>query len=186
MREPFAIFLIVQPATLARWMRKRNHHWTLTEPLAHARLQRTRTQKAHDRKLPDEDQRARPQHAKLGVEPVSAVGDAGRRRAKIAGAARIPSRKTAHQRRDVGDAAKFLSRLEARTQHPAVQLLARAPGKWPARLTLDRAWRLADEHELRPPLAGEGRRRLSDEALLGADRAPPAGGLVGDERGVGG
>jgi len=181
MREPFAIFWIVQPTTLSRRMWKRNHHRTITKLLAHARLQRTRTQKAHDRELTHQDQHARPQHSQLRVEPVRAVGDAGRRWAKVAGAARIASRKTAHQRRDIGDAAKFLRRLETRAQHPAVQLFAGASGERPPRLALGRARRLADEQELRAPLAGEGRRRLGDEVLVGADRAPPAGGLVGDE-----
>src|SRR5713101_9486826 len=114
MREPFAIFWIVEPATLSRGMWKRHHHRALAKLLAHARLQRTGTKKAHDRKLTHEDQHARPQHSQLGVEPVRAVGDAGRRRAKVAGAERIASRKTAHQRRDVGDAAKLLCRLETR------------------------------------------------------------------------
>src|SRR6266446_6860697 len=119
MSEPFAIFWIVQPATLSRGMWKRHHHRTLAKLLAHARLQRTGTEKAHDRKLTHKDQHARPQHSQLRVEPVRAVGDARRRRAKIAGAARIASRKAAHQRRDVCDSAKFLGRLETRTQHPA-------------------------------------------------------------------
>src|SRR5436309_3973696 len=145
MREPFAIFWIVEPATLSRRVWKRDHHRTLAELLPHARLQRTRTQKAHDRKLTDGNQHARSQHSQLRVEPVRAVGDAGRRRAKVAGAARIASWKTSHQRRDVRDAAKFLGRLETRAQHPAVQLLparpekgrrdsrSTGPGAWPTR-----------------------------------------------------
>src|SRR6266851_376571 len=183
MREPFAIFWIVQPATLSRRMWKRHHHRTIAKLLAHARLQRTRTKKAHDRKLTHEDQHARPEHSQLCVEPVRAVGDAGRRWAKVAGAARIAAGKTAHQRRDVGGAAKFLRRLETRAQHPAVQLLAGAPREWPPRLALGRARRLADQKELRAPLAGEGWRRLGDDSLVGADRARPAGGLVGGECG---
>src|SRR5690349_12912309 len=106
MREPFAILWIVEPAALSRRMWKWNHHRPLTEFLAHARLQRTGPQKAHDRKLTDEDQRTRLQHAQLRIEPVRAVGDAGGRRAKVAGAAQVASGKTPHQRRDVGDAAE--------------------------------------------------------------------------------
>src|SRR5947207_1043920 len=127
MREPFEIFWIVEPAALSRRMWKRDDHRTLAELLAHARLQRTRTQKAHDRKLTDGDQNARSQHSQLRVEPVRAVGDAGRRRAKVAGAARIASWETSHQRRDVRGAAKFIGRLETRAHYPAVQLFAGTP-----------------------------------------------------------
>src|SRR5439155_17285459 len=186
MREPFAIFWIVEPATLSRRMWKRDHHRTLAELLAHAKLQRTRTQKAHDRKLTDGNQHARSQHSQLRVEPVRAVGDAGRRRAKVAGAARIASWKTSRQRRDVRDAAKFLGRLETRAQDPAVQRFAGTARERPVRLALDRARCLADQEELRGPFAREGRRRLGDDALVGTDGAPPAGGLVGGERGWGG
>src|SRR5256714_10443898 len=117
MREPFAIFWIVEPATLPRRMWKRHHHRTLAELLAHARLQRTRTQKAHDRKLTDGNHHARPQHAQLRVEPVRAVGDAGGRRAEVAGAAPVASPETTPQRGDVGLAAEILGPLPNRALH---------------------------------------------------------------------
>ena len=142
--------------------------------MAHPGFESSRPEKSNDRQLTHQDHQARLEHLELCVEPVRTVRDARSRRRPVAGAARIATRKAAHESRDVGGAAKLLGRCEARANHPAVELLARAPGERPARFSLDRSGRLADEQDLRTPLAGEGWGRLRDDSLVGAHRAAAA------------
>ena len=186
MCESIFVFRIVEPPALPRRMWERHHHRTLAELQPDSRLQRTWSEEAHYRKLADEDQHRGSQHAQLRIEPVRAVGDACGRWSEVTCAAWIATGKTAHECGDVGGAAKFLSRLEPGPQHPAIQLFAGAPRKRPPGLALCWSWGLSHEQELRAPAGREGRRRLGDDALVGADGAAPQRSLMGGELGTGG
>src|SRR5438309_10542293 len=100
--------------------------------MAHPGFESSRPEKSNDRQLTHQDHEARLQHLELCVEPVRTIRDARARRRPVAGAARIATWKAAHESRDVCGAAKLLWGCEARANHPAVELLARAAGAWPA------------------------------------------------------
>src|SRR5439155_20475030 len=107
--------------------------------MAHPGFESSRPARSNDRQLTHQDHQARLEHLELCIEPVRTVRDARSRRRPVAGAARIATRKAAHEGCDVGGAAKLVGRCEARANHPAVELLARAPGETPARFSLGRS-----------------------------------------------
>src|ERR1700674_3893198 len=124
--------MIVEPATLTRRMRQRNHHRPVAETLAHAVLEPSPAEETRDRQLPDEDQHLRLQDPTLRLEPVSAVGDCRRRRLQVTGTGAVAAGKAAHERGDVGETPEFLGAIKSSAHHPSIELLAGAPREWPA------------------------------------------------------
>src|SRR6266851_2318741 len=163
-------------------MRQRNHHRPLAEGLAHALLERSRTEEARDRHLADQDHHPRVEQLQLRVEPVRAVGDPFRRRRQVAGVRPVAAGEAPHQGGDVGQAAKLFGVAKARAQHPPVELLARAARERASRLALRGSGRLADDEKGRAPAAFERRVGLGDDPLVGADPARAALRLQLEER----
>jgi len=173
---------VVEPAALTRRVRQRNHHRPLAEAMADAILEATGPEKARDRELPDEDQNPGSEDAKLGVEPVRAVGDSRRRWLEVAISGAIAAGKAAHERGDVSEVPEVFWAREPCSHHPPVELLAGAPRERPARLPLDRAGRLADQKEGRAPMTRKRGSGLGDYALVDTDVARAALGLKGKQR----
>src|SRR5438270_8903457 len=162
-------------------MGQRDHHRPLAETLADALLERSGSEEARDRHLADEDQDLWLEQAKLSVEPVGAVGHRGGRRPQVSGFLFVAAWKAAHERGDVSEPAKLFCVAKAGAQHPAVELLAGAPGKRPPRRLLRGPGSLADDEEGSSPPAFEGGIRLGNDPVVHAYVTCAARGLVGEE-----
>src|SRR5260370_38832526 len=115
-------------------MRQRHDDRSLAEALADAVLERAGSEEARDRHLADRDEDLGLEELQFRVQPVRAVGDARGRRLQVTCVGPVPAREAWHQRRDVRDAAELLWVAKPRAEHPAVELLAGAPGAGPAAL----------------------------------------------------
>src|SRR6202030_1625509 len=121
-------------------MRQWNNDRPRAEAPADTIRQATGAEKARNRELADEDQDLWFQDAKLGVEPVGAVGDRGRGRLEVAVAGGVAAGEAAHERGDVGEASELFGACKPGTEHPPIELLPGAPGEWTAGLALNRTW----------------------------------------------
>src|SRR5690242_21941241 len=130
-------------------MRQRDDDGLFAESFADAVLERARSKKSCDGELSDRDDHPGLQQTQLVFEPVPAVCDSRSWWRQVACVLLVAAWKAPHQRGDVCPPTKFLGVLEARPQHPAVELLARASGERPPRFALRWTGRLADDEELR-------------------------------------
>jgi hypothetical protein len=152
--EEIGMVVLMDPTARTRWMREGNGDRPAAQMLdvvlaTYEFVERDSREEALDGEASHRNHETWPDQTKLIVEPARAVRPLDWRRNTIPSAAGTWPRITARYRGDINPVPRG-SFVETDALQPAKERLPGAAGERAAAARLDFAWRLADEHRLRP------------------------------------